>query len=80
MHVIGFRHIITAANQNRKSQLIVSMPLPVSLAKANLEADVHYAELRRMFNSTMKANCANCANVQICDNENLAMTSTAIHS
>lgn len=71
------RHIITAANQNRETQFIISMPLPVSLSKTNLEADVHYAELRRMFNATMKANCSNCSNIQICDNENLAGTVAA---
>ena len=65
------RHIITAANQNRATQFIISLPLPVSLAKTNLEADIHYTELRRMFNATMKANCTNCPNIQCCENENL---------
>merc|ERR1712029_79916 len=33
--------------------------------------DIHYTELRRMFNATMKANCTNCPNIQCCENENL---------
>lgn len=65
------RHIITAANQNRATQFVVSLPLPVSLAKSNFEADIHYTELRRMFNATMKANCQTCPNIQCCENENL---------
>ena len=66
------RHIMTAATQNRASQFVISMPLPVSLAKTSIEADIHYTELRRMFNATMKANCTTCPNVQVCDNENLS--------
>ena len=66
------RHIITAANQNRGTQFIISLPLPVSLIKTSVEADIHYTELRRMFNATMKANCATFSNIQCCDNENLS--------
>ena len=66
------RHIMTAASQNRATQFIISMPLPVSLAKTNIEADIHYTELRRMFNATMKANMQTLPNVQCCENENLA--------
>ena len=63
---------MTAASQNRATQFIISMPLPVSLAKTNIEADIHYTELRRMFNATMKANMQTLPNVQCCENENLA--------
>lgn len=72
------RHIITAANQNRATQFIISLPLPVSLAKTNFEADIHYTELRRMFNATMKANCTTCPNVQTCENENLASNNPSL--
>lgn len=72
------RHIITAANQNRATQFIISLPLPVSLAKTNFEADIHYTELRRMFNATMKANCTTCPNVQCCENENLASNNPSL--
>ena len=66
------RHIISAANQNRGTQFIISLPLPVSLSKTSLEADIHFTELRRMFNATVKANCSSCSNIQCCDNENLS--------
>ena len=75
------RHIFTAAGQNRSTQFIISLPLPMTLIPLlppNYEVtenDVkNLCELRRSFNANLKSNLSKCPNVQCCDNENLAST------
>ena len=75
------RHIFTAAGQNRSTQFIISLPLPMTLIPLLppnyqiTDKDVqNLCELRRAFNSNLKKNLSNCLNVQCCDNENLAST------
>lgn len=67
------RHVITAANQHRETQFLLSLPLPRNLDDPALAET--YAELRKAFNANMKANCTS-GNVQCCDNENLALDGT----
>ena len=78
--VLG-RHIFTAAGQNRSTQFIISLPLPMTLIPLLppnyeiTEKDVkNLAELRRSFNAHLKSTLCKCPNVQCCDNENLAST------
>ena len=75
------RHIFTAAGQNRSTQFIISLPLPMTLIPLLppnyeiTETDVkNLCELRRSFNANLKSNLCKCPNVQCCDNENLAST------
>jgi hypothetical protein len=77
------RHIFTAAGQNRSTQFIISLPLPMTLIPLLppnyevTEKDVkNLCELRRSFNANLKSNLCKCPNVQCCDNENLASTMT----
>ena len=78
--VLG-RHIFTAAGQNRSTQFIISLPLPMTLIPLLppnyeiTEKDVkNLGELRRSFNAHLKSTLCKCPNVQCCDNENLAST------
>ena len=75
------RHIITAAGQNKSTQFIISLPLPMTLIPLLppnyeiTEKDIkNLCELRRSFNANLKSNLCKCPNVQCCDNENLAST------
>ena len=78
--VLG-RHIFTAAGQNRSTQFIISLPLPMTLIPLLppnyeiTEKDVkNLGELRRSFNAHLKSTLCKSPNVQCCDNENLAST------
>ncbi len=69
--------MIKLATQNRSTQFVVSLPLPRrdEPAGKSPSADsigTKYSELRSAFNSALTANCSGCANVECCDNGNVA--------
>jgi hypothetical protein len=64
------RQIIKMAGHNKTTMFLVSLPLPRRDEQAAAQRNA-FAELRHTFNASLQANCSACANVVMCDNENV---------